>query len=129
MRKIWLAAVATCALAAAACGGAGVASPSEFVTDTFTGTLDVGGGNLHNFNAVKNGELTVTVRIVTPNEPFAIVIGQGSGSNCQFVDSGNLVGQGSVLNGTVAPGPYCLGAYDAGSLTTSLTYTIDVNHP
>lgn len=130
MTRLWIGCLAVLAVLAAAGCGAGLASPSQFVTESFTGTLEVSGVNLHGFNVTRNGELNVTVRTVTPNTVFAIALGQVSGGQCQDSGAGgSLVSLGSVVTGMMVPGSYCIAVYDPGSLTASITYTIDVTHP
>ncbi len=120
--------VALMALASVGCGG-GLASPSDFSTEVFTGTLAVGGSSTHQFAVVRNGEVNVTVRQVLPTVTFGAVIGQVSGGQCLYnAAAGQFVTQGSQMNGQLTPGSYCVVVFDVGVLPSSISYTLAVTH-
>ena len=129
MRGVLGAVVVGAALVSAGCGG-GLAAPSQFVTETFSGTIGVGGSQSHAFTVTRNGELNITVRSAVPNVTFGLTLGQMSGAQCAVGGGGTLVAQSSQYNGSLTPGNYCVVAYDVGALQGNVTllYTLAVTH-
>jgi hypothetical protein len=118
-----------------ACGG--ITSPSNNVTDTFSGTIQVGGnGGLKPFNVPSTGEFTVKVTALGPSTSVIIgvdVYQDPSNGNCQnpvvFQRNTFVTLNVQALAGQIFSGHYCVLAYDVGGLTTATTYTLTVNHP
>ena len=122
--------LAAVTLAAAACGG--VTDPSKNKTETFTGTLTIGGSNVHLFSASNSGEYSVTVKSLTPSANVFLytAFGQVLSGNCSIVQQNiaSTVGFES-LNGAIVPGSYCVQIADQGGLTQTETYVLEVSHP
>jgi hypothetical protein len=118
-----------------ACGG--ITSPSNNVTDTFSGTIQVGGtGGAKAFNVPSTGEFTVKVTALGPNTSVIIgvaVYQDTSNGNCSslalFQQNGFVTLNVQALAGQIFSGHYCVVASDVGGLTTATTYTLTVNHP
>ncbi|MBZ5557042.1 MAG: hypothetical protein LAO77_07165 [Acidobacteriia bacterium] len=118
-----------------ACGG--ITSPSNNVTDTFSGTIQPGGnGGLKAFNVPSTGEYTVKVTALGPNSSVVIgvdVYQDGSSGNCQstqLYQRNTFVSLNvQALAGQIFSGHYCVLAYDVGGLSTATTYTMTVSHP
>jgi len=121
------------ALAAAGCGG--ITTPSNNVTETFSGTLQPGTSNGHWFGVGKNGEFTVKLTAWAPNSNLLVGIGlfQGNGdhtcTNAQFQLNNFAAFNVQALGGAIVPAAYCIGIYDVGTLTAAQTCTITVSHP
>lgn len=124
-----------------ACGGGGssssVTAPSATVavtTESFTGTVTVGGSDSHNFTvALANGQLNATLTAAGPPSTIYMGLGLGapSGSTCTLITGASLVTQASAtaqLSGTAAAGTFCVMVYDAGNQTSDITYAVTVNH-
>jgi hypothetical protein len=101
------------------------------VTDTFTGTLVVGGDNSHPFTVSKIGGITVTLTDVKPPALVGLGIGTPSGTSCALLSSDVAVaGISAQISGTATVvGTLCVAVFDAGNLVESATYTISVLHP
>jgi len=122
------------ALAFAACGGSSTTTATSptapTTTDTFTGTLGAGGVDLHNFTVSQAGTITVTLASVAPQGTITVGLGLGqpSGTACSLISTDETARMGSVEQGTVGVGSYCVEIYDLGNVQASDTYTITVNH-
>jgi hypothetical protein len=118
-----------------ACGG--ITSPSNNVTDTFSGTIQpAGDGGLRAFNVPSTGEYTVKVTALGPNTSVIIgvdVYQDTSNGNCtglQVYQRNTFVTLNvQALSGQIFSGHYCVRAFDVGGLTTATTYTLTVSHP
>jgi hypothetical protein len=118
---------------AAACGGSSttMTSPTAPATsDTFTGTLAVGGIGEHTFTVAEAGAVTVTLASVSPQSTITVGLGIGqlSGTTCTLFADDETARMGSVEQGTVAAGSYCVEIYDLGNVQASDTYMITVQH-
>jgi hypothetical protein len=119
----------------AGCGG--IVDPSQNQTETFTGTIPVGGSSANGFSASKTGEISVKVTQLTPSSSNTLVgvLWTGRDSNGACGTPGRTfyqtVAQVNVLaiSTQILSGGYCLFLYDVGSFTTTETYTVTVSHP
>src|SRR5258706_7930413 len=126
------------AVLAAGCGG--IVDPSQNKTDTFTGTIPVGGqSQAWGFSAGKTGEISVKVTALTPSSSNTFVgvawTGRASDGTCTG-QLGQLFGQNNfaqvnlpAISTQILSGSYCLLLYDVSSFTTTETYTVTVSHP
>lgn len=117
---------------ASACGG--IIDPSKNTVEPFTGTLQVGGTNTHNYSQDRNGEVEVTVTSVTPspvNGTIGLALGQVLSGSCNplagYVATG--VVNRKVQFGILNKGSYCLVVFDPGVLTVAVAYAVNVSHP
>ena len=129
--------VAAC-LSLTACGG--ITDPSSNQTETFTGTIAVGGqGPAHGFSSSKTGEIQVKITTLTPSTSNTFVGVLWTGRNSSGTCAGSL---GAVFGQTnfaqvglpaistqILSGGYCLLLYDVGTFTTTENYTVTVSHP
>jgi hypothetical protein len=101
------------------------------ITDTFNGTLTVGGDNSHPFSVSSIGGITVTLTTVTPPALVGVGIGTPNGSSCALLNSDVAVASTSAqITGTATVvGTLCVAVFDAGNLVESVNYTISVLHP
>ncbi len=115
------------------CGG--IASPSNNVTDTFSGTLQPQAALSHPFSVSKTGEFTVKLTAFAPNSNLLVGLAWTLASNdgtcttttLQQNNFSSLNAQ--ALGGQILAGKYCIFIFDVGSLTAAQTYTITVSHP
>jgi len=102
-------------------------------TDTFSGTVAVGGTDSHNFTVSAFGEVDVTLTSAGP--PSTIVMGLGvgivSGAACVLVSTVTTqAGANPQLTGTANPGQLCVSVFDSGGGQTGpVTYSVTVKHP
>ena len=104
------------------------------ITDTFSGTVAIGGSSAHNFTVTQPGKVEVT--LTTAGPPPTIFMGLGVGvpipSACTLLSgaSANVqAGPAAQLSGTVSAGAFCLQVYDVGNQAAPITYTVTVSHP
>jgi len=107
------------------------------VTETFTGTVQIGGTNTHNFTVTTPGTVNITMTAAGP--PPTITMGLGVGNpnaagQCIFLSGGvrnDAVASASTpqLSGTLtASGAYCVAIGDIGNAAGPITYSITVSH-
>jgi hypothetical protein len=133
------AAIVLMALFATACGS-GPAAPSttgpspDPTTETFTGTVAVGGSDMHPFNiALSNGQVNIILTQAGPPSTIYMGLGVGapSGSGCTIFSGGSTVTQAgptAQLAGSAGAGAYCVQVFDVGNQTADVTYTVTVSH-
>ena len=135
--------IAFLSLATAGCTlGGGGGSPStttplaptvSATTETFSGTVNVGGNDSHNFNVGQSGG-QVSVTLTTAGPPATIFMGVGvgtpSGTTCTLIAQSppSQAGSAAVLSGTAQAGAYCVSVFDIGNQTAAITYTVTVSH-
>jgi hypothetical protein len=136
-----------CALAAlaGACGTTTTA-PTETPTpinETFTGTLNPAGTNVHAIvAALTGGPVTATLTEVGPDATksigFSLGIYNATTNICTVIFDNPAALPGAVFNATASTaGFYCARVYDNGTITaavadgsaSSFTYTVTVAHP
>ncbi len=133
------AAVLVALLAAAACNKAATPSAPTTptvtrTTDTFTGTVAVGGDDSHSFSIATSGNVDVTLTTTAPSA--TIVMGLSIGmlryGRCVPVAGGSTqtpAGSAVQLSGVASPGTLCVDVRDVGGETAPVTYTVTVTHP
>jgi hypothetical protein len=110
-------------------------TPPAQTTDTFEGSFTFLGADSHQFTIKEAGSVQVRLTAVGPLTTMAlgVSVGAWNGSVCQGTNIKNDNSRVSVLalNGTSAPGDYCVTVYDSGNLPTdaTATYTVTVIHP
>jgi hypothetical protein len=112
------------------------ASPSANQTETFAGTLLVGGSNTHYFVVSKAGsrEFSVTLASLVPpypSLPIGFMLGTGTASTaCSATSQPTYAATGmQPLSGPISSGSYCLLVFDPGTLVVNEQYTVTVSHP
>jgi hypothetical protein len=103
-------------------------------TDTFTGTVAVGGDDSHSFPIAASGNVDGTLTATAP--PATIVMGLSIGmpgdGRCVAVAGGSTqtpAGSAVQLSGVASPGTLCVDVRDVGGETAPITYTVTVTHP
>lgn len=125
-------------LATAACNKAATPSAPTTptvarTTDTFTGTVAVGGDDSHSFSITTSGNVDVTLTTTAP--PATIVMGLSIGmpgtGGCVPVAGGSTqtpAGSAVQLSGVASPGTLCVDVRDVVGETAPVTYTVTVTH-
>jgi hypothetical protein len=104
-------------------------------TETFTGTVPVGGNAVHPFTLTAGGEIRVTLTAAGPPPTIQMGLGIGSPSvtaACSLFANGAVgtaAGTTAQLVGTAPAGPYCVAVFDVGNQTDAISYSISVVHP
>ena len=129
------------ALAGPACAEATVAGPTAIgnnatlTTETFSGTLPVGGSRFYSFTVPQIGSTTATLLSLKQNgEDISVfvILGLGAprGTDCLLLD-GRQVTTGVAPQVSLSPDPgvYCARIADAGNLTGPVDFSINIVHP
>ena len=106
------------------------------VTESFTGTLPVGGFKFYTFNIAVNGTVNVTLNSVTGTGVPSTVqvglgIGQPSGIDCAAtatITAGANFAK-PQQTGTFGPGTFCVRVSDVGNLFGPAAFSITIAHP
>ena len=107
-------------------------------TDTFTGSVAVGGSDVHGFTLTNGGQINVTLTAAGP--PSNVVMGLGIGNvvqsltgvTCSLLTNGTIntaAGTTPQISGTTQAGSYCVAVYDVGNLSAAISYSVTVVHP
>lgn len=103
-------------------------------SDTFTGTVDVGGVDFHPFTVAKDG--TVNITLTTAGPPATITEGLGIGTpgtgTCTILPADatpTTAGTAAQLSGALSAGTYCVEVFDIGNQLGPITYSVTVAHP
>jgi hypothetical protein len=126
--------------ATAACGGASgdnssITTPTgNLVTDTFTGTVPVGGLDSQNFTVTTGG--TVNATLVAAGPPPTITMGfaigtPGTTGVCSLLSGAQVTtppGSAAQLTGSLNAGTYCVAVVDVGNAAGPIAYTVTVAH-
>jgi hypothetical protein len=122
-------------LAALLLSAPGCGSPSDpsahAGTETFTGTVDVGGRAIHNFSVASDGSTVVTLVSLSPQVDTLVGLAFGTPGNtgsCQVFAFLQTAEPGLSLRGNLSAGKYCVEIYDVGNLTGPNAYTLQVAH-
>jgi hypothetical protein len=103
-------------------------------TETFTGTVVIGGRDFHSFAVTVTGTIDVTLTAATP--PSAIVMGVSVGTpadgKCTALAGASAkasAGASAQLSGMASPGTLCVDVHDVGNQSAPVSYTVTVTHP
>jgi hypothetical protein len=125
------------ALMVAACHSNPSTSPTTttggLTTETFNGTVAVGGSDSKTFTVAVTGVVSVTLTAASPSVTMGLGVGQpGGASGCVLLPGGSTTataGTLAQLAGEVTPGTFCVQVYDVGNQTVPVSYTVTVAHP
>ena len=108
---------------------------ATLTTETLTGTVPVGGNDVHDIVLSQTGELDITLTAAGPPSTIFMGLGLGtlSGSTCVYLNGGTAnvqAGTTPQLSGaSVAAGTYCVVVYDIGNEASPVAYSRTVVHP
>lgn len=135
MRFRSAAAFGIAALLTVSCGG--IVSPSNNVSETFSGTLEPFPSTasliVFSFSTSKSGEFSVKITALAPATNLFLQTFYGqlqSDGSCGIIQANQF----STLNttalaGAITPGKWCVGIRDIGTLSANETFTLTVAHP
>lgn len=122
------------ALLAGGCGSSNstpTTPTSGHAVETFNGTLQPLGTNVHDFTIGITGEVTVTLTSAgpPPNITLGVGIGTPNGAVCSLIQAQSVSAANiAQITGQADPGSYCISVYDTGTLTAPVNYTVVVSH-
>jgi len=106
------------------------------VSESFTGTLPVGGFKFFSFNIAVNGTVNVTLNSVSgAGVPSTVQLGLGIGSPAGLDCSATVNATAGATaakpqaTGTFGPGTFCVRVYDVGNLFAAANFNITIAHP
>jgi hypothetical protein len=106
------------------------------VSESFTGTLPVGGFKFFSFNIAVNGTVNVTLNSVSgAGVPSTVQLGLGigtpSGIDCSATTNvtAGVTAAAPQTTGTFGPGLFCVRVYDVGNLFAPANFNITIAHP
>ena len=100
-------------------------------TDTFSGTVAVGGHDFHTFVVGAAGPIDVTLTVANPSVVMGLAIGT-PGATCPPLAGATVnaaPGATAQLGGLASAGTLCVDVRDVGSQSAPVTYTVTVLHP
>jgi hypothetical protein len=103
--------------------------PSEYFTETFSGTLLPNGGTFHSFTVDQAGEVQITAVSLVPAATIGLAAGTESSGSCSLTDQDDSIQLGELFSLELNAGARCVQVYDPGSLSEPVAYTIQVYHP
>lgn len=105
------------------------------ITETWEGTVAVGGAKFYSFTVVENGTVNVSFtavggQFVPSTVTLGLGIGQPSGMECVSTTQVSASTASAVphLTGTYAPGVYCVRVFDVGNLFSTASFTVSIAH-
>lgn len=123
------------ALAAAGCGGDLTdleTGPSFTVTETFSSSLNPGGGTTHVFVVSGKGAIQATLTALGEDNTriVGLALGNWTGIACNLAAANDNAVVSLPLTATVsAAGNICARIYDTKGVPDVTTYTLEVIHP
>jgi hypothetical protein len=133
--------LSACSSGDSSSNSSGFTLPTITTTETFSGTVDVGGSAFHPFTVGGSGG-TLNVTLTAAGPPATIFMGLGVGTpsaatataaaSCPLLANASLAtpaGTTAQLSGTIGPGNYCVAIFDVGNQTAQISYTVTVSHP
>lgn len=132
------------ALAAAACGSDTPTSPTSTTTtptvapatlsETYNGTLSIGGVRFYSFTVVQNGTVNLTLvslgQAIPADVAVELSLGRPSGTACAATTTVNVTIETAAphITGTFAPGVYCARVVDTGNLPSTASFVVAIEH-
>jgi hypothetical protein len=104
-------------------------------TETFAGTLPVGGARFYSFGITVSGTVNATlVSIAGPSVPpdvqVSLGLGAPSGTICNSSSPTTVsISSTTQVTATEQPGLYCVNIADIGNLPAAADFTITIGHP
>lgn len=101
------------------------------VTETFQGTLPIQGSVWRLITAIQAGPLTATLSSTNqPSAEVGLALGLRSGNTCLVTrDVVAVAGTTPQLSLPVDSGDFCVKIWDAGALTSPLSFTVTISYP
>jgi hypothetical protein len=114
------------------------ATTPDSVSETFAGTLPVGGSEFYSFSTAIAGTVTATLTNIGGDEvPSSVMVNLGigtlSGFNCSASATAvQVIGTAQVpalVTSSEQPGVFCVVISDIGNLIAPASFTVTIDHP
>ena len=140
MARTFLSVILATGLAASACNSnnpfltqpTDTSTPAVSTTDTFDGSVTVNGGTTNPFIVNRAGTVTAVVSALEPSDAtvgFLIGTWNSTTNSCQLVIVNDAAVAGNTLIGTASvAGNFCVRVFDAGKMTGSVNFQVQVTH-
>ena len=105
--------------------------PPTQITETFEGTINLLGADMHTFTTTQTGQATATINSLTPNSAARVtfMFGTWNGNYCTVTFVTDDATTNTQFIGTASgPGAFCVRISDIGKLTEPTTYSVTVSH-
>jgi len=105
------------------------------MTETFSGTLAVGGARFFSFSVAVYGTVNLTLTSLGGRtDPSDVTVGLGlgvpRGTGCATASNATTTaGSSPQVSSTAAAGVYCARVYDTGTLTAPTAFVVTIAHP
>jgi hypothetical protein len=130
--------VSACGKSASTTSPTSTTTTADSLTETFSGTLPVGGSAFYSISLATAGTVTATLTDIGGNEvPPSVMVNLGIGTLSQFNCSATptevqVSGTAQVptsVSASEQPGVFCVLISDIGNLFAPATFTVTINHP
>ena len=125
--------VFVCSLAAGCADDAAPTTPEApaQINETFQGTINLLGADMHLFTTERSGQATATINSLTPDSAARVtfMFGTWNGNYCTITFVTDEATTATTFIGNASgPGAFCVRISDIGKLTEPTTYSITVSH-
>ena len=132
-----LAAATAIVLSSLACGGT-AATPTEPApvyeqkTETYSGTLNTGGGTAFDFTVTNPGNIVAMITELSPVSTLTMGLSLGywdaTTSRCSQDITGSVTLNTTLSGSPPGPAQYCVGIFDVGNVQVATAFTLVVTH-
>lgn len=137
------ASLVACVLLVTGCGESPTTPSPVLATETFSGTVQVGGSDSKRFTvsyaqAASDASVTLnTLTLTASGAATTTTVGVGFGTpafdgscvrSTTYTATAAVIGQEMLASGAFGPSTYCVQVFDAGTLTESVNYSLTVKH-
>ena len=105
--------------------------PPVQVNETFSGTLNLFGADIHTFTTLQTGRAAATITSLAPDSGARVsfMFGTWNGQFCTVTFVKDDATTGTAFEGNASgPGSFCVRIADIGLLTAPTEYSITVSH-
>lgn len=125
--------VFVCSLAAGCADDAPPTAPEPpaQINETFEGTINLLGADMHVFTTEQTGQATATINSLSPDSAARVtfMFGTWNGNYCTVTFVTDEATTATTFIGNASgPGAFCVRISDIGKLTAPTTYSITVSH-
>src|SRR5262245_58571311 len=130
--------VSACGKSASTTSPTSTSTNTDSLTETFNGTLPVGGSAFYSFSLATAGTVTATLANIGGDDvPPSVMVNLGIGTLSQFncsttptqVQVSGTAGVPASVTASEQPGVFCVLISDLGNLFAPANFTVTINHP